>query len=407
MIFIKHLILFIKNNVTQLRRKWLSLPLLLLFPVIMIAFIAIIILAFIPTTESDPIEVGIVDLDQSNETTVIVNLISEISELGNFMTINHLSESEANQQLEDNLISTYIMFPDQFTRKLYNGESVSIPMIGNPNQPTESYIIKEIIDSATRHISAAQASILTINHYAKKLDMDNETRNDMLFAQFTDFLLYTIGKDKIIDSSKLSNHATTSPIEYYGLAGWFMIIIVWLLLLYNFLHKEESVRMKQRMTLYGVTELQQIFARIFVTLFITGILAIGSFGILKSALQLDLFTDDYIRILCTLSIHSIIFLVCLAIIDTIIPSDKLRLLMQSLVTFIVIIMSGAIVPSSYFPLPVQDILPYTFSHLGFYWIQEVVLNERLYVDLQPLVWIGVIGLLILIGCSLWKERMNR
>lgn len=406
MIFIKHLFLFIKNNFIQLRRKWLSLPLLLLFPFIMIALIALIILALFIPSENDPIEVGIVDLDQSNETKVIVNLISETSELGNFMNIHHLSESEAEEHIENNLISTYITFPNQFTSKLYNGESVSIPMTGNPNQPTESYIIKEIIDSATRHISAAQASILTINHYAKELNMDHETRNDMLFAQFTDFLLYTIGKDKIIDSKTLSNHATTSPIHYYGLASWFTIIIVWLLLLYNFLYKEETIRMKQRMKLYGVTELQQLFARIFVTLCITCLLAVGSFAVLTSFLTFDLFTADYVRIFLTLFIHSIIFLTCLAIIDTIIPSQKFRLLLQSLLTFILIIMSGAIVPTSYFPLSIQDILPYIFSHLGFYWVQEVVLNERLYVDLEPLLWIGFISVFILIGWSFWKERVK-
>src|SRR5690625_4090717 len=333
-------------------------------------------------------------------------MITESSDLREFIVINRMSESEAIRKIEQDQISTYISFPKNFTNHLYEGKSVSLSVMGNPTQVTDSFLIKEFLDSITRLISAAQANILTINHYAKELEMDIDERYDMLFEQFIDFLLYTVGKDKIIDQDKTTNYATASPIHYYSLASWFIVIIVWLLLTYNFLYQEETIRMKERMKLYGVTELQQQFSKMIVTLVVILPLSVGMLVILKHLLNFQLDQEDYMRIIIILFIHSFLFLICLALIETMIKSTKLRLLGQSLITFILIILSGTIIPAIYFPLNIQAVLPYVFSNEGFHWLQEVILNERFYVDYVPLGFMALTGLFFFIGCSLWKERIK-
>lgn len=406
MLFIKHLYLFIKNNFVQLRRKWLSLPLLLLFPIIMIALIVTIMITLLIPPENDPIEIGVVNLDQSEETQMIINILTDSSDFDEFISIKSMEESEAIEKLEQDQLSTYIVFPENFTNNLYQGVSVSLPMVGNPNQATHSYLIKEFIDSITRLISTAQANILTINHYTKELGVEDEQRVDILFEQFVDFLLFTMGKDRIIDQEEKTNQATSSPIHYYSIASWFIVVMVWLLLIYNFLHKEEAPRMKIRMKLYGVTEIQQLLAKIFVTFVVVLPFALGSLIAIEHLLELQLDRGDYMRIMTVVLLHAFLFLQCLAIMETIISSAKLRLLGQSIVAFLLVVMSGTIIPAIYFPLQIQAILPYVFSYEGFYWLQEVILNERLYVDYYPLFIMSLAGLFLLIGCSLWKERIK-
>src|SRR5690625_1276550 len=154
MLFIKHFLLFIKHNLLQLRRKWLFLPLLILFPSIIIGLIAIILISFITTEETnDPIQVGLVDHDQSEETEMVVDLLADSSELGSFIQLKPMIESEAIDLMSTNELSAYITFPPHFTTHLYEGTSVDLSMIGNPEHPTQSYLIKELIDSVTRHIN--------------------------------------------------------------------------------------------------------------------------------------------------------------------------------------------------------------------------------------------------------------
>src|SRR5699024_3111738 len=96
---------------------------------------------------------------------------------------------------------------------------------------------------------------------------------------------------------------------------------------------------------------------------------------------------------------------CLAILEQIIRSPKVRLLGQSVFTLGIILLSGAIIPTLYFPMVIQRGLTYLFSYQAFYWFQEVLLQQRFYVDYIPLIGISIVGLFVLIAISVWKERI--
>ena len=70
---------------------------------------------------------------------------------------------------------------------LYEGESVTIPIVGNPARPTDSYLVKELVESMARYIGAAQANILTIYDYAKETDMSQEQRQELMLAAIYGF----------------------------------------------------------------------------------------------------------------------------------------------------------------------------------------------------------------------------
>src|SRR5690625_5135499 len=405
--FIKHTLLFGKNNFMQLRRKWIPLPLLLLFPVIIIGLIVTIILAFFSPVDHEPIQIGIVDLDQSKETQLIQELIDETSQLGAYIQLQSMTAEEASKGIDTNQLSTYIELPQNFTANLYNGTPVTLPITGNPAQVTESHLIKELIDSVTRHIRTSQANILTINYYAKTLSIDDTSRNDLLFEQFKQFLFYTIGNDKLLIQEEIINLATASPTHYYGIAGWFIVVTIWLFAIYTFLHKEETTRLKKRMKLYGVTELQQVAARIFTTLFITTVFAIIAFIVFTNFFNFELWKEDYLRIAIIMLLYSILILVTLAIIETVISKRKLCLLGQSVWIGVLLLLSGALIPTLYFPLKLQAFLPYVFSGEAFYWLQELMLNGRFYADYIPLLLMNGAGFCVLIGLSSGKERVQQ
>src|SRR5690625_7338352 len=104
MVFIKHVVLFIKNNIVQLRRKWLSLPLVLLFPIIMIGLIVTIVITLLISPTDKPIQLGVVDVDQAEETTDIVNMITESSDIREYIINNRLSKAEEKKKIKKNEI---------------------------------------------------------------------------------------------------------------------------------------------------------------------------------------------------------------------------------------------------------------------------------------------------------------
>ncbi|WP_163580162.1 ABC transporter permease [Gracilibacillus saliphilus] len=405
---LKHIALFTKNNLIQLGRKWLSLPLLLLSPIILIGLLALTVISMLDVTSTDTIEVGLVDLDQSEETEMIVELLEESSQLGNHIAMEKVEETQAIEAIENNQLSSYIMFPDHFFQKLMDGERSQLSIIGNPKQPVESQLINELVETVTRHIRGSQANILTINHYAKQLNMDNEERNTLLFEQFTDYFFYVLGSDQVVREDQVTNNATASPILYFSLAGWFTLVTIWLFIIYTMLHQDNSLRMRQRMKLYGVTDLQQAIASGIVSLLVTAVWAALSFAFLPYFFDEVIITgENYIRISLLLLLHSIIFLQCIILIDWLISSSKLTVLVQTLFTGITILFSGAIIPKIYFPIYLEDYFSISFSHQSFYWMEQIILNGRFYAELQPLLLAAIIGGLLLAIYSFGKERVHK
>ncbi len=405
--FIRTTFLFLKYDLLQLKRKWLTLPLVLLFPVIMVGLLAVMIITFVIPEDQSPIQVGLVDLDESKETKLLVDMLDEASQLGSYIHIHNMKETAAKQKISSNELSSYIVFPENFTANLYQGIPVTLPIIGNPNQPIQSQMVKTLIESVTRHIRASQANVLTINQYAKQLPLDNETRNDLVFEQFKEFVFYTLGRKQLMQEEQIVNQATANPITYYSLAGWFIIFTIWLLLIYNFLYQDVSRRMHQRMALYEVKVIQLILAKLIVTLSLVTIIGLGLLFALIQLLQWDVQLIDTLRILIVTVLYSTCFLLSVSIVEAIIASHRLRLIIQIGFTLLILLLSGAIIPTIYLPLSLQQILPFAFSSEALYWLQEVLLNERLYVDYLPLLLMTGSGSFILLGITIGKERIHR
>lgn len=407
MLFFHHIFLFIKNNIKQLQRKWPSLPLLFLFPIFIVGLSAYMVISFFIPEDEQAIHVGLIDQDQSKETKMVVEVLEESSQLNNFIQLEVMSPNKAKQALEGNHLSSYIVFPEDFTDKLYNGTSVSLQIIGNPNKKVESYLVKELVDSVSRHIKTAQANILTINYFAKQLEMDDETRNDFLFKQFTDFVFYTLGRDKIIDQETLTNNVVNSPFQYFGLGGLFVIVTIWLLAIYSTLSKEEESRMKRRMRLYNVTEKHQLLAKIIVSWMVTICFTFITFFGLITIFDIHLFPGDYVKISIVTLIYSFVFLLGLAIIELVFTAPKIRLFIQNFYTGILLLLSGAIIPTIYYPFYVQDVVTFNFAYQALHWLQEIILNNGVYVNYLPLILYMVIGILIFFSISTWKERVSQ
>ncbi|MFD1850737.1 ABC transporter permease [Oceanobacillus bengalensis] len=404
---LKHILLFVTNNIQQLRRKWLSLPLLFIFPILLVGLICIVIVSFIMPEDGEAIQVGLVDLDKSKETELVTQLIEESSQFGSFMSIHSMDEDKAQGEIGNNRLSAYLVFPENFTNDLYQGNSVIIPIVGNPKQRLESMTIREIIDSISLHIRASQANILAINHYAKEMGMNDEERNDLVFEQFKEFVFYTLGSNQVIRDVELTNLSTASPVHYFGIGAWLLLITIWLLTFYHLLYQENSKRLKQRMKLYGVTNLSEMIARMSVSLIMSMIFSLIVFLVLNHFLTFDLVRVDVLRISGLIFLYSLLFLICLAICETIIRRQKLRLLVHAVFTVVVLIISGAIIPTIYLPIGLQELLAYSFSYESFYWLTEILLNNRLYADFLPLLLMTLAGFFVFIGISLWKERVDR
>ena len=122
--------------------------------------------------------------------------------------------------------------------------------------------------------------------------------------------------------------------------------------------------------------------------------------------KFPIYFDDIIHILQIFLLYSIGYIFTLILIETFFSDGRIRMLMHSIITLSLIILSGAFIPTLYFPLYIQDILTYIPSYQALFWWQEILLNEKFYVEYWPLMIYTMISFLLFVTIATIKERVR-
>lgn len=396
--------IFIANDFNRIKRKWISLPLLFVSPFLFVGLFIYIMLNFIQL-DDDTLNVGIVNLDDSEETDMLVSALLEASDLGAELNMVEYDETEAEKAVEDDNVVSYIKFPNQFYEDMMAGQSSELEVVGNPDRQLESYMVSEVIDTVVGYIRTSQANILTINHFAEEFGMAMNDRHELLFQSFADYFIQVLSSSTMMDEYEVAQNSSHGAV-YYIVGGMFIIITLWILMVSIMLTRDIDTRIEERMKLLGVTYLSRGVAKIIV---------ISTLIILLSALFLYIMTqfeglyvtqDNYFRVLLLLSLHIIATTLLLIIVDFIIPSIKAKMLMQISMVLLIIFFSGAVIPKAYFPLYFINIFDYIYSFESLYWIENILLNGRYTMQSTTLFSTIFILVIFLAASSLWKERMK-
>ena len=148
----------IQKNIKQLIRDKKNLFFILLFPAI---FMLIFSIAFTGSAiEDTTVNMGILNLDEGNHSTDLINTIEDVelnSNTSMFNIINVSNEKEANNLLQDQSISTLLIIPKDYSSKIGNfttvNELATITIKGDPTS-TEYGIAQGVLSSILAEYSS-------------------------------------------------------------------------------------------------------------------------------------------------------------------------------------------------------------------------------------------------------------
>lgn len=399
----KHIFVFIANDISRLKRKWLTLPLILVSPVIFIGLIIWMLSLLLSFDEADKMSVGIVNLDDSDETAMIVSALAGSAELADGLEITEVSESDAKQMIENNTLVSYIIFPGKFTEKMMQGESSELIVVGNPDMQLESYVISSVIDTVVRHIRNSQANILTINHYAREFGMTDEARQDLIFEAFVSQFIQVFSSDTLMNEHQKTQNISAGNM-YFIVNGLFIIMTVWVYILYIALMRDAGSNLEERMRVFGVTYLAQGLAKVLsIGTIITIASALFTYGVLMLG-GIDLEIENLLRLLILIAAHIFTTVMIMIIIDWIFPSFKISMVLELIVLFGIILFAGSIIPKIYFPLYMDTVFDYTYSYQALSWMEEIVLNGRFTMEIDIIIVTLSAAAILLLILSVLKER---
>lgn len=399
----RHIFIFIANDISRLRRKWLTLPLIFISPIIFIILLLWMLSSLISFDDGEAMPIGLVNLDESDETSMIVSALANSGELADGLEIQEITQETAEEMIAADALVSYIIFPEQFFTKMMRGKSSELEVAGNPDRQLESYVVSGVIDTVVRHIQNSQANILTINHYAKEFGMPEEDRQALIIKEFTNQFIQVLSSHTLMNEYQTSQNISTGYV-YFVVNGMFIIITLWIYIIYTALVRDVNDKLADRMKLMGATHLIQGFSKVLVTgTIITAISSILIFIMMELGV-FNIVFENILRVIVLLTLHIFITTVVLLIIDWVIPSFKASMVIQLVTLLLILLFSGSIIPRIYFPIYLDPLFNYIYSYQALNWTEEIILNTRFTLQIDILMITLAVFTLMLIVIGWLKER---
>ncbi|MBQ5152676.1 ABC transporter permease [Macrococcoides caseolyticum] len=374
-----------------LYKKWyLLLYLLLLFATI----VGVMMVITYTQTKDERFRIGLVDNDQSSETRLILKSIGDGKSIGNNLELKQMPEHKAERLLKQNKLDGYFVLDKGMTDSFYKYGTLPISVYTYDKSSVRSVVIYQLTDSVYSRLMLSMGGIKSY-----KVLYPEASREEML-EMMTDMLFTGLNRNGAFDEQPVRLY---NSYAYYTVSAIFISIYLFYLSLFSVLKMNQEHALLDRLSLLRFSIEKLTFARSIVTLFYT--ISFTVFMLLISNMMMN-YKFEYYN-LQTLIMIMVIYLILISgmlfFIDCCF-TGMLNILFKAILTIVIILFSGATIPSVYFKGHNDFLYEQPFSYI-FNQLVELLLNNYL-IDQPDSLWI-YLALIALIAFGIWVWRYRR
>lgn len=206
----------LKNDIRLFLKDWKACILLLAAPLLFISFFTYALSPYLNKSSFiEPFPVALVDMENTTQTRMLENQLKEISI---FSEIRRLDEEAAMQQLSDQSVGGVIIIPPDFTNSVAVGENRPVSVVGSSAMPLQSYIVKNIIQSAANLVSAAQSAIITIYRYDYEAGLSGAELDARYNNAIMEYFMEALARNEVFTAVDRQSGYDLTPVEYFAAA---------------------------------------------------------------------------------------------------------------------------------------------------------------------------------------------
>lgn len=213
----------LKNDFKIFFRDWKAVLLLVAAPFLFIAFFAYALSPYLEKSSFvDPFPIALVDKEDTAQTRMLAN---QLEGIGIFSEILRVEEEEAKRLISENKAASAIIIPEGFSDSIAVGENKPVTVIGNRSMPLQSYVVKNLAQSAANLVSAGQSAINTIYHYNKLAGLTGNELEEQFNQSTMKILIEMLARNEIFSQVETSTRLDLTPVEYFtaGLIAVFLM----------------------------------------------------------------------------------------------------------------------------------------------------------------------------------------
>ncbi len=374
-----------------LYKKWyLLIYLLLLFATI----VGVMMVITYTQTKDERFRIGLVDNDQSSETRLILKSIGDGKSIGNNLELKQMTEHKAERLLTQNKLDGYFVLDKGMTDSFYKYGTLPISVYTYDKSSVRSVVIYQLTDSVYSRLMLSMGGIKSY-----KVLYPEASREEML-EMMTDMLFTGLNRNGAFDEQPVKLY---NSYAYYTVSAIFISIYLFYLSLFSVLKMNQEHALLDRLSLLRFSIEKLTFARSIVTLFYT--VSFTVFMLLVSNMMMN-YKFEYYN-LQTLIMIMVIYLILISVLLFFIDccfTGMLNILFKAILTIVIILFSGATIPSIYFKEHNDFLYEQPFSYI-FNQLVELLLNNYL-IDQPGYLWLYLV-LSALTAFIIWVWRYRR
>lgn len=165
---------------------------------------------------TEKIEIGIVDLEKTNVSRMLISNITEEDTVSNLLNFHMLNLKEAESTLISGDITTFIVIPENFSTGLLSMENPPINIVYDGSNSIEFFIIYKTVESFSKYVNYVE--ICTASEYYALIDLGFSAEDAMKINDTVSFRLImdTLGRKILFDIQPIYQFPSVSSMIYHG-----------------------------------------------------------------------------------------------------------------------------------------------------------------------------------------------
>ena len=345
-------ILEYKKSIKIFIKSILGMVLMLIFLILGVTAVSFILLQ---SQVFDKVQVAVVIPEEEKEVKLAASYISAMKSVENICEFQYMSEADAKESLVSGEVQAVMAFPDNFFEEVYVGENPPATIYFSDENAHNTAIFRGLLDAGVSLLQISEAGVyatLYVSHEYAPIIEGGELGDYMAGL----YVKQILQKDKVFTKHVVSAMGTLSYEEYYFSAA-FLIVLLMTGLHFGHLYEKKNKSVEQKLRLYGIGYWQITGIRV---LIMTSILWMLSALFYLFTYVMDKFwgngrLDFNLKTICGF------LLLCVSIAAFfhavyMISNDGIQgAVMVLLLNMIMLISSGVIIPTAYFPAIVSRI----------------------------------------------------
>lgn len=196
------------------------------------------------------IDVAVVVPDDASELQMITQFMSAMDSVKSICSFNYMTQDEAMEELHDGKIQAVISLPENLYEDIYHGETASITVYFPEKTTLNIETFRELLNDGVDMLQSAEAGVFAAKDTAKVYKAQIKQSKIAKLISYA-YIESAFDRNEVFNKTVFSPFGEMDLYQYYISAGISALLLMWGVN-FSFLYQKQSKAVEQKLKIMGL-----------------------------------------------------------------------------------------------------------------------------------------------------------